>query len=231
MLLVLPLMTYAVDLTSFGNNGKTQQADQPTETIFSSMHKLDSIPTYQGVIVKIDMMNSVLEPVLSRGANQNYEASISVRLKERLYPTLEGGYAHCSASADGGQHQGRGGFGRVGMDINGLKKHVHTFDALLIGIRIGTGMQNYTLTDVRTNDAIDSRIDFPTRFRADCWGEVMLGCQVNIVSGLIMGWSARLKFLFTNKASGNAPVPYYIPGFGYRDNMNGGVSYYIGWRF
>lgn len=213
------------------NANSTSQKEEKVETIVDRLRQGDSIPVYQGVLVKLDLMNSVLEPAMSRGRNQNYEASVSVRLKERLYPTIEGGYAHANAEADGGHYAGRGGFGRVGLDINGLKKNSKTWDALLVGIRIGTGLQNYQLTGVKLNDAGETTIDYPTRFRADCWGEVVLGCQVNLTKGLIMGWSARIKLLFTANDKHNGPVPYYIPGFGYRDTMNGGVNYYIGWKF
>lgn len=223
--LVFPLLAVAA------NQRSTDKKDKPTETIVDALRRGDTIPVYQGVTIKLDLMNSILEPALSHGHNRSYEGAVSVRLKERYYPTLEGGYARAESGADGGQYSGKGGFFRVGIDLNGLKKHTKTWDALLIGVRIGTGLQNYRLTDVRLNDIADTRIDYPTVFRADCWGEVALGCQVNIVKGLIMGWSVRAKILFTGNPAGNGTESYYIPGFGYRQSINGGVNYYIGWKF
>ena len=45
-----------------------------------------------------------------------------------------------------------------------------------------------------------------------------------------MGWAVRFKLLFTSKNKNQRPEAYYIPGFGFRDNTNWGVNYYIGWR-
>ena len=105
-----------------------------------------------------------------------------------------------------------GGFFRVGADINPLKKHPESPHALLVGLRIGSGYQ------VK---------------KADCWGEIVAGCQVNIAAGFYMGWMGRFKFLFTRAtedADGNA-YPTYIPGYGTRDNIGWGVNYYLGYKF
>ena len=104
-----------------------------------------------------------------------------------------------------------GGFARIGCDINPLKKHPDSPHALLVGVRIGTAVQ--------------------TKGETDCWGELAVGCQVNIAKGFYMGWMGRLKLLFTRDNSGQSVRPIYIPGFGMRDNIGWGVNYYLGWKF
>ena len=109
-----------------------------------------------------------------------------------------------------------GGFFRVGADINPLKKNPESPHALLVGLRIGSGYQAH---------------------KADCWGEIVAGCQVEIAkvnkTAFYMGWMGRFKFLFTRNTEdkdGNA-YPTYIPGYGERDNIGWGANYYLGWRF
>jgi len=189
---------------------------------------------YQGMNLKLDLANTILEAATSKGKILSFEMAWNIRLKQRFYPTLEGGYVKMETSAEGGLHTGEGGFFRVGLDINGLKKHPERLNALLVGIRVGTGLQNYDLTGVAMNSPYwngEKKMDFMNQFRADCWGEVVAGCQVQVWEGLQMGWFVRLKILFTRKVSDDGVMPYYIPGFGYRDETNWGFNYYIGYKF
>lgn len=174
---------------------------------------------YQGMNIKLDLGSAIVEAASSRG--KRWEAAIAMnwRLKQRFYPTLELGYARQSGSVDSLYHEGQGGFARIGLDINGLKKHPERLDALLIGIRICPALQDYQLTG------------YPHKVRWDCWGEVVAGCQVQIFAGLTMGWSARLKYLFTEHAYGPIPAPGYVPGFGEVKGLSWGLSYYIGYKF
>lgn len=172
---------------------------------------------YQGINLKLDFGNSALEAILSSGKRLSFEIATNVRLKQRYYPTLELGYARGQAQNDETTYQGQGGFLRAGVDINGLKKHPEMLNALLVGARIGTALQSY------------SQADFTNRFGADCWGEVLAGIQVQVWEGLQMGWYIRMKILFT-RTNGDKPVPYYIPGFGLRDDTNWGFNYYIGYK-
>lgn len=189
---------------------------------------------YQGMNIKLDLATTILEAALSKGEILSFEAAWNIRLKQRYYPTLEGGYVRANANAEGAQQTGEGGFFRVGLDINGLKKHPERLNAAMVGIRIGTGLQKYDLIGVTMNDNYwgkGKRVDFIDQFHADCWGEVVGGCQVQVWEGLQMGWYVRFKILFTRTAKEGKVMPYYIPGFGYRDETNWGVNYYIGYKF
>ena len=189
---------------------------------------------YQGMNLKLDLATTILEAALSKGDILSFEIAWNVRLKQRYYPTLEGGYVRAKTSADGGAQNGEGGFFRVGLDINGLKKHPERLNAAMVGIRVGTALQSYDLTGVALNEKYwshDARKDFLNQFHADCWGEVVAGCQVQVWEGFQMGWYVRFKILFTRTAKENEVMPYYIPGFGYRDETNWGVNYYIGYKF
>lgn len=204
---------------------------------------------YQGMSVKLDLGNTIIELATSKAKVQSYEIAMNWRLIQRLYPTFELGYAYADASADGATHHGQGGFARLGLDINGLKKHPENPNALLVGLRLGTALQGYDLTNVSLNAPYwgDTRTDYHNLFHADCWGEVVAGCQVQVYKGFQMGWYLRFKVLFTRSAKdyntintagstyttniNNALLPYYIPGFGYRADTNWGFNYYIAYSF
>lgn len=189
---------------------------------------------YQGIQIKLDILNSILEPARTHGNMQTYEAAMNVRLKNRFYPTIELGYSGGKATIEPTTYQGYGGFVRLGMDLNTMKKNQNLPHALLVGLRIATAYQQYDLTQVKMNDTFWGEMpykDFTQQTRCDVWGEVVAGCHVNIASGLMMGWYIRLKLLITRTEKNNGPMPYYIPGFGYRDDTNWGLNYYIGWKF
>jgi len=171
---------------------------------------------YGGTMVKFDILSPILTPALRNWQMQHYEVAVNVRLAKRWYPTFELGYTGGKTHNDSVNYVGQGGFFRVGCDLNPLKKRPDSPHALLVGLRLGTGMQQFD-----TN-----------RFYADCWGEIVAGCQVEIAkvnnTAFYMGWMGRFKVLFTRK-SDNTPI--YIPGFGSRDNIGWGANYYLGWRF
>lgn len=187
---------------------------------------------YQGMSVKLDVGNSVLELARSAGKIQSYEAVINVRLAKRFYPTLEAGYAMAERGADGGMHKGQGGFGRIGMDLAVVKKGASE-NNMLVGLRFGGAYQNYDLTNVKLYSDYwgEQRINFYDQQRFDCWGEIVAGCQVQVYKGFQMGWYIRMKLLFTRNAKEGEVMPYYIPGLGFRKDFNWGFNYYLAYKF
>ena len=173
---------------------------------------------YQGMTLKLDILTPALTAGLSKGKLQQYEVAMNWRLKDRFYPTFEMGYAGGQTQkGDSLKYNAHGGYFRVGCDINPLKKHPDSPHAMLIGIRVGTGIQGK---------------------KTDCWGEIVAGCQVEIAkvknTAFYMGWMGRLKILFTREKEGlmaNEMGPIYIPGYGNRNNIGWGISYHLGWKF
>ena len=191
----------------------------------------DSI--YQGWNLKLDLATPIMELARSKGRIHSYELATNVSLLNRYYPTLEVGFAHTERlSAENAVYKGDGGFFKVGLDISALKK-AGPDNQLYAGIRIAYAGQKYNLYDVRVLDTYwnpEQKKDFRGLSHHDCFGEVVLGVQVKIVKGFNMGWYVRLKMLFTKGKDGQL-LPYYLPGFVYRQSTNFGINYYIGWRF
>lgn len=183
---------------------------------------------YNGTTLKLDIASPVIVPAATGWKIQNYEMAVNVRLAQRYYPTFEVGYAGGSANrGDSISYKGHGGFFRIGADINPLKKHPESPHAMLIGLRIGTAVQGF-----------DNGVGNKSGIVADCWGEIVAGCQVEIAkvnkTAFYMGWQGRFKFLFTRELDGMPAVDraaIYIPGYGFRDNIGWGASYHLGWRF
>lgn len=196
---------------------------------------------YQGTTLKLDIGSTAMVVGMSKGAIQHYEMAVNVRLAQRFYPTLEGGYAGgTTTQGDSLSYNGKGGFFRVGCDINPLKKHPESPHAMLIGVRLGTSFQEYAQDGVRSETDLTSSSDFRTTRtggRADCWGEIVAGCQVEMAkvgtTAFYMGWQGRFRFLFTREKGQTIGEmgPIYIPGYGKRDTIGWGLSYHIGWRF
>lgn len=185
------------------------------------------VAVYQGTTVRVDILNPVLEMVRTGWNTYSVEAAVNVRLINRLYPTIEGGYAAQflqEKNAATPLYDGSGGFVRLGLDINPLKKHPEQRSALLIGVRAGSAMQRLH------TPALIAEVP-QGKLIADAWGEIVAGVQVDIYKGFNMGWAIRMKFLFTTNAHDELTTPYYIPGFGYRDTMRWGFDYYLGYTF
>ena len=194
----------------------------------------DEKAVFQGVFLKLDLFTPAYEAIRTKGKMQDYEISASVRLKNHFYPTLEAGASFGTLVTDSATHKGKGGFMRIGIDFNGMRKNAGGPHAFLVGLRVGTAYQNfglYGLSETSLDRAENGGADRVGNKRWDAWMEVTAGCHVNIAGGFYMGWQFRFKLLLTYKRKEGEALPYYIPGFGDFSDTNWGANYYIGWRF
>lgn len=187
---------------------------------------------YQGMSIKLDIAMPILELARSAGKVQDYEMALNVRLAKRFYPTLELGYAIADVTADGGHYSGQGGFMRLGMDLSALKKGVGE-NCLMVGLRFAGAYQGFQIIDVPVYGDYWQmpNTNYYDQHKFDCWGEIVAGCQVQIWKGFQMGWYVRLKLLFTRTNKQGDALPAYLPGFGYRNDTNWGINYFLGYKF
>ena len=182
---------------------------------------------YQGVNVRVDILNPLYELIRSDWHTYDIEVAVNVRLKNRFFPTAELGHAGRFMQEENNtapRYNGYGQFARLGLDINPLKKHPERRSCMLVGVRAGTAwqyMHSPSLIEAEQHGA----------WIADAWGEIVAGVQVDIYKGFNMGWAIRMKFLFTENSHDELTTPYYIPGFGYHGSMNWGFNYYLGYAF
>ena len=182
---------------------------------------------YQATSIRIDLLNPVFELIRSKGHTYSVELAANVRLLNRLFPTLELGFAGGflqEKDAVTPIYNGRGEFMRIGLDINPLKKRPDALSYMTVGLRAGGAVQQLRTPALLVSSPKGETI-------ADAWGEVVAGVHVNIVAGFNMGWAVRMKFLFTGNLHGETTTPYYIPGYGFQDTMNWGFNYYLGYSF
>ena len=232
-LLIIIIVAWAIPLATIAKEKVVK-----TDSTHTHTHHANGI--YQGTNIKLDLGATALTLGTTKAHLQHYEIAVNCRLKNRFYPTLEVGYAGSLPATtndptrgtitlgDSIAYRGQGGFFRIGCDLNPLKKHPESPHALLIGLRLGTSIQSAQHTLLTTHYSL------LTTTSADCWGEIVAGCRVEVCKGFTMGWMGRFKCLFTRLAEGlpaSEYKPIYIPGFGRRDNIAWGLDYYIGVRF
>lgn len=169
---------------------------------------------WQGMTLRADIGNMALTALQSRGDILQYEVAATTNLKNKFYPILEAGYASAQHQGDSTFYHGEGGFARIGLDLNPMRKSRNGDYFLTVGLRAGMALQELVPEQ---------------KMRFDCWGEVVAGVQVKVVAGWVMGWQLRFHALFTDR--GKTPAPYYIPGYGKTGGSALGVNYFVGYRF
>ena len=201
-------------------------------TLCASAREYGDSAIYQGMSIKLDIANPILELARSKGKVQDYEVALNVRLAKRFYPTIELGYAIAQTAADGGNYNGQGGFARLGMDLSALNKGALE-NCLMVGLRFAGAYQGFQITDVPIYSDYWQlpNTNYYNQHKFDCWGEIVAGCQVQIWKGFQMGWYVRMKLLFTRTDKQGDALPAYLPGFGYRDDTNWGINYFLGYKF
>lgn len=209
-----------------GNSSSSnEKKEEPKESLKDSV-------CYQGLNFKLDIGNAAFMALKSKGATQQYELAMNVNLYKRFYPTLELGYAWSTDHAEAGNYWGTGGFMRLGLDINPLRKNRNNYYALLVGLRFGMALQNYNMTNINLNDSYwnpgGTYLDYPNQVRFDCWGEIVAGTQIMVAGPFTMGWFIRFHALFTGNAGDHKP--YFIPGMGNPDGSFMSLNYYLGFR-
>ena len=222
---ILPLLLFALRASAGGHADNHASEDKQSK-------QYPDTAIFQGMSIKLDIAMPILELARSKGKVQDYEMALNVRLAKRFYPTLELGYAIAETSADGGFYGGQGGFARLGMDLSALKKGASE-NCLMVGLRFAGAYQRFQITDVPIYGDYwpMGKVDYFNQRKFDCWGEIVAGCQVQIWKGFQMGWYIRMKLLFTRTDKHGDALPAYLPGFGYRNDTNWGINYFLGYKF
>lgn len=190
-------------------------------------------PKFNGVTISADIFSPVANLVGQKYGN--YEMSIDAGFYNRFYPIYEFGISYANETPDGANYRYKvypSFYNRVGMNYNILyNKDIPGI--LYVGLRYGFSFANYEVTDITTSspywEVTQTDLTIPRSKSVAHWGELLLGLQVKLYKGLMMGWSVRYKLLFADSQKGDAKQ-YIIPGFG-KCNSPIGFGFTINYRF
>lgn len=165
------------------------------------------------------------------GEGISTEVAAEANFGNRLYPTIEAGWAWCNSADEtyGIRYSTNAPYYKVGFNYNFLTKKAKPAPKHYIyGIlRIGwTGfrydVQTPPITDPVWGGSV--ALDLKDVDGACLWGEIGAGIKVKIAGGFHMGWSVRYKFRFTEKKGENSNM-WYIPGYGINQSKCFGGTY------
>lgn len=198
--------------------------------------KEPEVPMYNGFTVQVDAA-SLVTSALKLGEFYSMEGGIQVNLKKKYFPVFELGMGGIDKlSNDNVEFKTNGLFGRVGIDMNLIKKKKDskpTSNLFLVGVRLGMSHFAYNITNIQITDNYwggTESTDYTNQLSTKLWFEVVAGVHVEIIKNVFMGWTVRNKNLLGSDVPGKV-FPYYIPGYGLNNTNNWAINYTLGYKF
>lgn len=167
---------------------------------------------------------NVWDPLM-RAFGKNYGGGSvwgALNLYNKYFPVAELGIGMADDTPEDGNYTYKGKttlFAKVGMNYNFMADKDARYQ-LYAGLRFGWSAFRYDVTDITVGDgywADSHTFDILDQKSHAFWGELLVGLQVNIVKNFSLGWAVRYQVPFSIKDNVNSR-PWYIPGFGIRDN-------------
>lgn len=147
------------------------------------------------------------------------------------------GYARFTHNEQFHSYSAEGNYFRAGIDYNFIKKK-NSPNVIFAGIRYGSAKFDEHVSYSSVNGIVNSNIwpeimsNITKENVSGKWFELVSGIKVDIFKGIMLGFTARYKFLSSVKSQGTF-ANYYLPGYGKRiqgQGSNWGISYYLGYR-
>lgn len=182
--------------------------------VYPRMHSLD---------IGVNFMDGILAI-----AGQKYggaDAWASLSMWNWLFPTLELGLGGAHSTPDGLGYTYKGApaaYLKIGADYNFLYKSDPKY-RIMAGLRAGVSSFAWSLTDITVPDPYWGQpptFSITGQKATALYGELLAGIRVNISGHISMGWTFRYRFMFSC-AEGTQSRPWYVPGYGARDNHFG----------
>ncbi|MGI6221988.1 MAG: DUF6048 family protein [Prevotella sp.] len=187
----------------------------------------DSIATFRGVAVSVDLVGPIQLLVSSYG---QLEAALRVNLKDRYFPIVEIGYGKADADDDVTrlQYKTSAPYGRIGMDFN-LLRNKHDDYRLYAGFRYAYTSYKFDVDSPNLIDPVWGG-DAPYSvhdIKANCgWAEAVFSIDAKIFGPIRMGWSVRYKHRLHHD-DGTIGNTWYVPGYGKQGNSRLGGTFNI----
>jgi hypothetical protein len=181
----------------------------------------------------------IVHPVMNNYTNDRYgyEFEADYYLRNEFYLVGEGGWGGSTVNYTDLKYTTTNDFFRLGFNKTILTRNgPKDWDMMFFGLRMGyadvtRSNATYVITDSLWGSPTGSTSgkSFPVY-----WMELNLGMRVELLKGLLAGWTLRGKFVM-NGRSFNDLAPLYIAGYGKGDkntkfDLNVYVSYAIRWK-
>lgn len=149
------------------------------------------------------------------------EAACRVNLQNRYFPVFEAGWGRADHRSDVTDIRFKTGapYFRIGCDYN-LAKDKRSGNRIFAGLRYAFSSYRFDLDGPAVVDPVwggETPYAFSGLSGKAQWGEIVVGLEARICKFFHLGWSARYRLRFHEKASGVGRA-WYIPGYG----KNGG---------
>lgn len=178
-------------------------------------------PTLMGATVGVNFWGPLM-----RALGQDYgdcDVWLAVNIKNRFIPVAEVGFGVADCQPDDGNFTYKGKlalYGKIGMNYNFMFAKDPKYQ-LYAGVRFAASKFKYDVTGISVGNGYwgkdESTFDLRGQNSSAFWAEAVVGIQVTLFKNFSMGWAVRYGLPFSVKDLPNSR-PYYIPGYGVRDN-------------
>lgn len=196
-------------------------------------------PAFRGFSVNFDIASPFMGLAVDKSV-VNLEAFADVNLYNIFFPVFEIGYGSINKTIENGaNYSASAPFWRIGMDFNiiGVPDTKYEIKRLkhygYLGLRYGMSIVDYHMTNIPYyddywNEPLTANLSGIGTYAG--WMEIVGGIRIDIISGLTMGWSARVRMLYHNAAP-SKEMMWYTPGFGTVGGAKFNFTYSIGYTF
>lgn len=226
VLLLLPIGLYGQPPQQQGGDKPPMQLPQEDVVNYS-----DTAQLFQGVMVGVDLFDPVAQLL---GQNYGgYMLHVEVDLMHRFFPVWEIGVGSAYEKPDDMNYTYTGNtalYNRIGMNYNFTYKNP-AYDFFYVGFRYGFSTYSYEITDISMESSYWEQIyttNIYDQHASAHWFEGVVGVQVDLYKGLMLGWSVAYKWMLY-ESTPKGSDPWYIPGFGTK-SLPVGFTYTIGYR-
>lgn len=187
------------------------------------------------LVIGFDLVHPIQNMLLSDRVG--YEFAVDYYLHNEIYLAAEGGWGSSNVTYSDLKYSTKNTFYRIGFNKVLLpREDAKDWGGMLMGLRLGMASisrsaATYTVIDSLWGNGAGA---IPAKSLNSYWIEVNGGVRVELVKGLMAGWTIRGKFLLNSKQIQDL-APLYIAGYGRGDkntvfDFNFYLSYAIRWK-
>lgn len=198
---------------------------QKKQTVENSLSENDTIQFFRGLSASYNLSGTIMRMVSDYG---EYEAALRCNLRDKYFPIIEMGIGSARHEEDvvtGIVAKTNAPFVRLGCDFN-ISKKKHDDYRVLAGARYGFTSFKQELSGNIKDPYWGGELSYvlPDHTFNYHWAELVFGVDGKLWGPIRLGWSARYKIRLSGKDSETEKM-WYIPGFGKKGNVLGGVFY------